>query len=216
MTPRVSGARCGGRSRAARRWFVHRSWLPLLASAALAASALTPSILAASARPPAGLDLEGRRVDPFEGRNRKATVLVFVRTDCPISNRYAPELQRLSARFAEQGVAFWLVYPDPTESADVVRKHVKEFGYSCGALRDPKHSLVGLAKARMTPEAAVFDPDRKLAYLGRIDDLFVDFGKSRPAPTQHDLESAVEAVLGGKPVPAATTQAIGCLIQPLK
>jgi hypothetical protein len=40
-------------------------------------------------------------------------VLVFVRTDCPISNRYAPELRRLQDRFAPRGMAFWLVYPDP-------------------------------------------------------------------------------------------------------
>ena len=40
-------------------------------------------------------------------------VLLFIRTDCPISNRYAPDLERLYERFAPQGVEFRLVYPEP-------------------------------------------------------------------------------------------------------
>ena len=68
----------------------------------------------------------------------------------------------------------------------------------------------------MTPEAAVFTPALELAYRGRIDDLWVDLGKSRPAPTKHDLDTALEAVLDGKPVPEAATPAIGCFIQPLR
>jgi len=108
---------------------------------------------------------------------------------------------------------FWLVYPDPTESADLIRQHIKDFGYSVGALRDPGHTLVELANASVTPEAAVYTAARELAYRGRIDDLWVDLGKSRPEPTKHDLETAVEATLDGRRVPEATTPAVGCFIQ---
>ena len=38
-------------------------------------------------------------------------MLVFLASDCPISNRYLPELKRLDAEFAKQNVAFWLIYP---------------------------------------------------------------------------------------------------------
>jgi thiol-disulfide isomerase/thioredoxin len=103
-----------------------------------------------------GVDLTGKPVDPLHGDRSKAVVLVFVRTDCPISNRYAPTIQRLSAEYAGK-VTFWLVYPDRKESAIAIQKHLEEYGYKLPALRDPQHSLVKLAEAQVTPEVALFD-----------------------------------------------------------
>ena len=64
----------------------------------------------------------------------------------------------------------------------------------------------------MTPEAAVFDAAGRLAYHGRIDDRYVDFGVDRPAPTTHDLADAVTAVLAGAPCRAPVVPAVGCAI----
>ena len=72
--------------------------------------------------PPQALDLDGNPVNPFFNR-APAAVLLFVQTDCPISNRYAPTIARLHARFEPQGVAFYLVYPDRREDADAIRRH---------------------------------------------------------------------------------------------
>ena len=155
-------------------------------------------------------------LDPLQTPGAHATVLIFVRTDCPISNRYAPEIQRIAARFSSQGVKFWLVYADPSETADSIRKHLADYHYDLGVLRDPKRLLVKAAKARVTPEAAIFLPNRKLAYHGRIDDRYIDFGKARNAPTTHDLEAALEAVIAGKPVPSEATRAVGCYLADLQ
>jgi hypothetical protein len=160
-------------------------------------------------------DLNGRRVEPFEGGQIKAQVFIFVRTDCPISNRYAPEIQRLYQKFAPDGVNFWLVYPDRDESAEVIKRQMKEYGYRLGALRDPQHTLVSLAGVEVTPEAAVFVPGRRLIYRGRIDDRFVAFGKARPLPTVHDLEMVLEAIQHGEPMTKRTTPAVGCYISDL-
>src|SRR5262245_16712154 len=60
-------------------------------------------------------DLGGKPVDPLKLSAGKITVLVFFRTDCPIANRYAPEIAKLSERF--RGAArFWLVYPEDRKS----------------------------------------------------------------------------------------------------
>src|SRR5208337_1874409 len=88
-----------------------------------------------------GIDLAGNPVDPLKLAGGKVVVLVFVRTDCPISNRYAPIIQKLSTEH-ESKVAFWIVYPSKLESAEVIRKHEREFGYKIPALRDPQHALV--------------------------------------------------------------------------
>lgn len=162
------------------------------------------------------LDLDGRQIDPLRNDNAKATVFLFIRTDCPISNRYAPEVQRLYERFAHSGVNFWLVYPDRDESVEAITRHVKEYGYRLSVLRDPQHALVKLAEVEVTPEAAVFIHGRNMIYRGRIDDRFVAFGKMRPAPTTHDLEAILEAILRDEPVTKRTTPAIGCYISDLQ
>ena len=143
-------------------------------------------------------------------------VCLFTRTDCPVSNSYAPEVRRIHQKYSQRGVGFYLVYPDADESAQMIEKHLKEYSYPFAGLRDPKHELVKLAGAKITPEAAVFDQEGKLLYRGRIDDKYVDFGKMRLAPTVRDLEQALEAVLAGKPAPAAGGPAIGCFIADVK
>lgn len=143
----------------------------------------------------------------------KALVFLFTSTDCPISNRYAPEVRRIVSAFAARGVVFRLVYPNPAEQAPAIRAHMASFGYDGAfqALRDPMLALVKHVKATVTPEAAVVAGGR-VAYVGRIDDRYVDLGLERPAPTTHDLADALAAVLAGKPVARPTTQAVGCFI----
>ena len=157
-------------------------------------------------------DLESQLVDPFHISSAKAVVVLFVSADCPISNRYAPEVRRLHDTFAPLGVVFWLVYPNPAESVERIRDHVRAFDYPGGVLRDPRHALVKVAQATVTPEVAVFDARRQLSYRGRIDNRYVDFGLDRPAPTTHDLENALNAMLAGKPVPEPITKAVGCFL----
>src|SRR5579871_2913221 len=165
------------------------------------------------------VDLNGLVVDPLKASAGKIVVLIFVRVDCPISNRYAPTIQGIERRIKLENagrVAFWLVYPDRSETAQQIRKHEKEFGYDLPALRDLQRGLVAESHAQTTPEAAVFDANRKLVYHGRIDDLFEDFGRARPAATTHELEDAIQAALGGKEVADASVPGVGCYISDLK
>ena len=161
------------------------------------------------------LDLENRRVDPLVSVSGvKATVLLFISTDCPVSNRYAPELRRLSESFASKSVAFWLVYPNPAESPQQIRDHLTSFSFPMHALRDPEHALAKWVHATVTPEAVVV-AGRRILYRGRIDDRYVGLGVERPAPSRRDLEEALTALIAGKRVEHPTTQAVGCFIADL-
>src|SRR5216684_3808584 len=71
------------------------------------------------------IDLAGKPFDPFRAARGKVVVLIFVRTDCPISNRYAPTIQKLSTERADRA-AFFLVYPSRKETAEAIRKHGKD------------------------------------------------------------------------------------------
>lgn len=170
----------------------------------------SPHEKAAPKQPPLGINLDGESVDPFTASDRKAIVLIFVSTDCPIVNRYAPDLRRIYEAYQDRSVAFWLVYADPSESPDKIRQHLVDYNLSLPALRDPEHRLVTFCEARRTPEAALFTPDRRRHYRGRIDDRFTDYGKSRQAASRHDLTDAIDAVLEGRPVAAPVVEAIGC------
>lgn len=145
----------------------------------------------------------------------KAIVYIFTTPDCPISNRYAPEIQRLLKQFSPRGVVFRLAYPGRAESDADIREHVATFGLGdIQAVRDPDLALARFTGATVTPEAAVVVGDR-VVYHGRIDDRFVELGIERPAATVHDLADALSAVLAGKPVPYATAPAVGCFIADL-
>ena len=151
-------------------------------------------------------------MDPFNGAGEKAVVFIFIANDCPISNRYAPEIRRLYESFQARGISFWLVHPNAEESDEAIKKHAEEYRYPMGIIRDPGHSLVRRAKVQVTPEAAIFLPDGRLAYHGRIDDRHVDFGRHRPEPTRQDLRQALEEILAGRAVSEARTRAVGCAI----
>ncbi len=150
-------------------------------------------------------DLEGKPFDPFRAARGKVAVMIFVRTDCPISNRYAPAIQQLSARNGGKAV-FFLVYPGKKDTANSIRKHDREFGYTLAALRDPQHILVKQSQAQITPEAAVFDADN----------LYEDFGHARKSATTHELADAIEAAIAGKTLNSDATPAVGCYISDLE
>jgi len=178
---------------------------------------VTGGVFSASVHGQAGVvktsvvDLDGRTVDVFHQNPRKVVVLLFIRTNCPISNRYAPTIQEISAKYKSRA-EFYLVYPVKTEAPEDVRKHMNEFGYQLAVVRDPDYELVRRAEVRVTPEAAVFSTDGKLLYHGRINDWYTEFGRTRREPTTRELDTAVAAAVEGKPVATASEPAVGCFL----
>jgi len=163
----------------------------------------------------AQIDLDGHTVDPLATDSSKIVVLVFVRSDCPVSSRYAPAIQKIGKRYADRA-SFWLVFPDKSESAQTIRTYLDEYGYRLPALRDPARALVKLGHVQITPEVAVFDRSHRLIYDGRIDDWYVDLGRARPAPMTHELDDAIRAALGGSSVAKSEVRGVGCYISDLE
>ena len=155
---------------------------------------------------------EGTKIKPLGGKDQKAVVLFFIAHECPISNQYAPEVKRVVEAYAPKKVAFHIVYVEPDLTAAQARKHAESFGYPRPALLDQKQELAHLAGATITPEVAVFTPDGKRRYLGRIDNRYASLGKRRKLVTTHDLRDALDAILSGKPIAQPVTTAFGCYI----
>ena len=163
-----------------------------------------------------GYDLHGQPVTRLAVPGTEAIVLFFVASDCPISNRYIPEMQRLENKFTTQHVAFWFVYPNVGETPDAVRQHEAAFGAEDHILLDPHHQLVALTHTKVTPESAVLVSEHaggdtlRAVYHGRIDDRYIQIGEERPKATQHDLERAIVDVLQHRSVQQPDGPAVGC------
>jgi len=162
-----------------------------------------------------GYDLDGKPIVQLTAPGTEAIVLFFLATDCPISNRYIPEIQRLEAEFIIKHVSFWLVYPNATETTDGIRRHQADYGIQGATLARPGPPLMGLIHPVVTPESAVLvgtglGQPLSAVYIGRIDDRYVDIGRERPQATKHDLEQAINAVLNHQPVPPPGGPPIGC------
>lgn len=155
---------------------------------------------------------DGSRVRPFEAGKSAIHVFIFLSNECPIANRYAPEFRRIHAANRDRGVRFWFVHPFADESRAAVAKHAREYSLPGTVLLDPDQRLTRMVGATVTPEAAVVDREYRLAYRGRIDDRFPQFGRERARATRLDLREALDAVLSGRPVAEARTRAIGCSI----
>ena len=141
----------------------------------------------------------------------QATVLLFVATDCPNSNTYSPVLARLYREYSPR-VQFLGVYSDPADNAAAVEKHDSDYQIPYPALLDPNHKLALATGARSTPEAVILSPSGQVLYRGRVDDRFVDYGKTRFRPSREDLREALDQVLSGQPVKTPVTKVLGCAI----
>jgi thiol-disulfide isomerase/thioredoxin len=157
-------------------------------------------------------DLDNKPVALKSESGEKGVVFLFLESDCPISNKYVPEIVRLAKQYGGPDLPVRIVYPGRDESLEKLKKHRESFGIPGPALRDIKLQLTRTAGITTMPEAAIFVPNKGLVYRGRIDDRFASVTEERAAPTTHDLEDAMKAVLDGKPPPAATTRAVGCPI----
>jgi len=155
-------------------------------------------------------DLAGKVVEPLAKHREKITVLFFLTTECPIGNRYAPEINRIVQHYKGQGVTCHAVYA--YETAAEIAEHQREYKFALGALLDPELKLAKLTGATVTPEACLLGPGGKILYRGRIDDRAVKYGTVRLEPRVRDLRLALDAVLAGKPVAKKFTEPIGCYI----
>lgn len=178
---------------------------------ALAAALALASVFTGVVASQSVVDLRGSAAEELAKAHGKVLVLVFVRTDCPVSNRYAPLIQQMSRQFGKDA-SFRLVFPDKSESAERIRDFLRDYKYELSAIRDVNHALVRATQAKVTPEAAVFDAHGTLVYHGRIDNLYERIGQARRAATTHELADAIEAAKQGKNPAVPSADGVGCFI----
>ncbi len=139
----------------------------------------------------------------------KAVVVIFDATKCPYAIGYKGRVADMGKEYAAKGIAFVTINSNKTEPAAEVAEDAKKNGFAFPVLKDEGNRVADLYGAKKTPEVYVLSPAGTLLYHGRIDETHED-PKNVTSP---DLRNALDAILAGKPVPAAETKAFGCTIK---
>ncbi len=129
-----------------------------------------------------GIDLDGKPIQELASPDTHVVTLFFAASDCPISNRYAPEITRLQQEFRTRHVAFWWVFPNPADTVEVAREHQHQFSIESNTIIDTEQTLVRMAHVTTTPESAVFIVSNGRldeVYHGRVDDRYLSIGKEQ-------------------------------------
>ncbi len=144
------------------------------------------------------------------------TILLFISSDCPISNSYQPELERLRAKYEPQGISFLGIYAELPISNEEVQKHSRDFGLKYPVMIDKDMTLRKHYGIRVVPEVVLIDgadfAKGTPLYEGRIDDWYPERGTRRAEPQVRDLERTLDEFIAGKPVSTPRTAPVGCVL----
>jgi peroxiredoxin len=141
-------------------------------------------------------------------KGKNGTVLIFIATQCPVSNGYNERMEKLAADYQARGINVIGINANSGESAADVKAHAAEKHLTFTILKDDGNKVADALGATRTPEAYFLDAGNKLLYHGRIDN-----SRDITQVQSTELRDALEATLAGKPVPKSTAAAFGCSIK---
>lgn len=143
----------------------------------------------------------------------KAVVLVFLSPECPVSNQYGGELNRIHEEAGRQKVEFYGVVSDAKLSRSAIKKHYDELAARFPVFVDSSGLLTELCRPTHVPEAFVFASDGRLAYRGRIDDAVASVDARRGAVVDRTLASVIAAIAEDRSPAAGRTEPVGTRLE---
>ena len=141
-------------------------------------------------------------------KDSKAIVLMFISTQCPVSNAYNGRMNDLYADYHGKNVSFIAINSNKAETIEDIKQHAEQQGFKFPILKDWKNVIANRLGATVTPEIYVLDPGFEILYHGRIDN-----SRRIKDVTTHDLREALDEILASKAVTVSSTKAFGCTIK---
>lgn len=139
------------------------------------------------------------------------TVVCSLGTECPLARLYGPRLQVLHDQYSSRGVQFVGLYSNQQDSSDEIRCSAQELQLTFPLCKDHDQTAADRFGLTRTPEVCLLDANGQVVYRGRVDDQHHP-GVTKPSPTRHDLQAALDELLAGQPVSVPSTTAVGCRI----
>jgi peroxiredoxin len=153
-------------------------------------------------------DYNGESHSLSDYKDSKAIVVMFIATQCPVSNAYNNRMVKLYDDYHPKGVAFVGINSNKQESTEEVAEHAKEHGFKFTILKDKNNNIADRFNAQVTPEIYVLNSQFEVLYHGRIDD-----SRRENEVKSQDLRQALDEILTGKKVSVTETKAFGCTIK---
>lgn len=168
--------------------------------------------------------VDGKKHKLSDYKKAKVLAIVFTCNHCPTAQAYEERIKALAADYKDKGVSLVAISPNDSQAvrldelgytdlgdslADMkIRAKDKDFNFPY--LYDGDKQEAAKAYGPMTtPHVFIFDSERKLRYVGRVDNN----EKQPDKVTSPDARNAIEALLAGRPVPLEKTKTFGCSIK---
>ena len=153
-------------------------------------------------------DADGKEHTLASLAGKNGSVLIFIATQCPVSNAYNERMEKLAQEYKAKGINVIGINSNVAESADAVKAHAAEKKLTFPILKDAGNKVADRLGATVTPQAYFIDASNKLLYLGRIDN-----SRNAAEVSSSELRDALDAALAGKPIAKPTANAFGCSIK---
>jgi len=145
-----------------------------------------------------------------DAKDAKAVVVVFTCNHCPVATAYQDRLIAVQKDYKDKGVQVIAISVNKGEAdgLDAMKKRAITAGFNFPYLYDPTQQVGRDYGATCTPHVFVLNKDRKLAYMGAIDD-----NMKADKAEKHYLRAALDALLDGKTPETPVTRQVGCGIK---
>ncbi len=163
---------------------------------------------------------DGRFYELADFDDAEALAIIFTCNHCPTAQAYEERIKAVAADYEDRSVAVVAIspnsplgllleelgYSDLGDTYEENQIRAEDHAFNFPYLYDGDDQQVSIRYGPgATPQAFVFDAERKLRYRGRLD------GSEKPGTANaEDLRQAIDAVLSGRQVENPVTKSFGC------
>lgn len=159
-------------------------------------------------------DINGKMVSLQDYKEAKGFIIIFTCNHCPYAKAYEDRIIALNSKYAKAGYPVIAINPNdaeqyPDDNFENMQTRAKEKKFKFPYLYDESQSIARTYGAIKTPHVFIVQKEAKnlvLKYTGAIDDNWENAVEAK----EKYVESAVDALLAGKPITTTFTKAIGC------
>ncbi len=162
-------------------------------------------------------NVDGTMLSMADHADAKGFVVIFTCNHCPVSVAYEDRIIALHNTYAPKGYPVIAINPNdpaaqPQDSYEAMQQRAKDKGFPFPYLFDDGQKVYPRYGATRTPHVYIVQKENKdylVRYIGAIDNNQRDAANA----DERYVADALDALLASKPVPTATTAAIGCSIK---
>jgi peroxiredoxin len=191
--------------------FGHSAFIFVSLSAICIAGEFNPT-LSINDQAPAWKDLPGidDKTHSLADIKKNVVVVVFTCNSCPYAVDYEDRLIALHEKNKRRDVEVIAINVNkvPADLPDKMKERAKEKGFAFPYLFDESQKIARDYGATYTPEFFVLNKERKVVYMGAMDDS-TDASKVK----QQYVQQAIDATLADETIKVAETVAIGCRVR---